>query len=120
MSTRATDRLLDLQEEHFSRRGFLAKLGGVAAGLGLVMAGAGMMPRRVMAAHGCCANKCPAGCPPTIGCPTNCTVNGAPTVCCDTGHIGATETIHLCQQCTNCLVGGGPCFCEYDTGNACP
>ncbi len=118
MSTEMTDRLLNLQEKRLSRRGFLAKVGGVAAGVGLLMAGASMMPRRVMALN-CCPNLCPAGCPPTTGCPTNCTVNGAPTVCCDTGLIGSTETLHQCQHCTNCT-GFGPCYCEYDTGNPCP
>ncbi len=119
MSTRATDRLLNLQEEHFSRRGFLARVGGVAAGLGLIMAGAAMMPRRVMAGP-CCPGPVCGGCPGTIGCPSNCTVNGAPTVCCDSGHVGATETLHQCQSCINCTGPVGFCWCEYDTGNACP
>lgn len=118
MTTRLTDGLLSWQEQRLSRRGFMAKMGRVAAGIGLVMAGAAALPARVYAGA-CCPTPACSGCPSTIGCPTNCTVNGNPTVCCDTGYIGATETVHQCQQCTMCQIAG-TCYCEVDTGNACP
>ena len=108
-------------ERDLSRRGFLALAGKVTAALGLAMAGAASMPRRVFAAS-CCPSPpglC-TGCPPTIGCPPTCTVSGVPTICCDTGVVGATNTIHQCQLCLCGGGGGGNCYCEYDTGNGCP
>ncbi len=61
MSSRFTDRLLDFHAAGLSRRGFLAKVGGTVAGLGLMLAGADAMPRRVMANHGCCNSHAHCG-----------------------------------------------------------
>ncbi len=120
MATRLVDQFIRMQEKRLSRRGFLAKLGGVTAGLALTLVGEHALTRRSHAQSvGCCPTPRCVGCPPTIGCPTGCTVNGTPTVCCDTGYIGATETIHQCQQCILCGIPG-TCWCEYDTGNSCP
>lgn len=119
MTTKLTEGLLDWQERRMSRRGFMAKMGRVAAGIGLVMVGAAAMPLRAHA-NNCCSNLCGAGCPGTIGCPSGCTVNGNPTLCCDSGAVGSTNTVHQCQQCTSCSGPGGVCYCEYDTGNSCP
>ncbi len=119
MAARVMDSIVRVQQKRLSRRGFLAKLGGVTGALALAMVGAGAMAKRVQAQQ-CCPGPACMGCPPTIGCPMNCTVNGAPTICCDTGYVGATETIHQCQHCTGCTGGGGTCYCEYDTGNSCP
>ena len=105
-------------ERDLSRRGFLALAGKVTAALGLAMAGAASMPRRVLAAS-CCPLPACTGCPPTIGCPPTCVVSGVPTICCDTGVVGSTNTLHQCQFC-QCAGAPGDCYCEYDTGNGCP
>lgn len=116
--TELTGKLIDRTERGLSRRGFLALAGKLTGALGLAMVGASAMPRRVMAQVCCPAPPC-TGCPPTIGCPSPaCTVSGVPTVCCDTGYVGATETLHQCQYC-DCSPAGS-CYCEYDTGNSCP
>ncbi len=110
-------KLLEWQERRLSRRGFLAKVGGVTAGIGLVMAGAAAMPR-IAHATPCCPVPACAGCPGPPGCPGGCTVAGAPTLCCDANQVGSTNTLHQCLRCTNC--GISDCYCEYDTGDPCP
>ncbi len=117
MATRLVDSFIRMQQKRLSRRGFLAKLGGVTAGLALTMVGAGPVAKRVQAAP-CCPTPYCVGCPGVPGCPGGCTVAGVPTICCDQGSVGSTNTIHQCQLCTGC--GGGSCYCEFDTGTPCP
>jgi hypothetical protein len=115
-----TRKLIDRTGRNMSRRGFMALAGKVVAALGVGMAGAGWWNVREAWAGMCCTGLpfC-VNCPPTGGCPApTCTAVGSPTVCCDTGYIGATDTIHQCQVC-DCQ-GVGNCLCEYDTGNSCP
>ncbi len=120
MSNKVTQRLLSMQEDRLSRRGLLAKFGGVAAGLGLVMTGAAAMPRIAMAAACCVGVPCgTGGFPPCTGggatCPIGC-MGGGTNVCCDRGAVGSTNTVHQCQTCT---CGGPICVCEFDSGVPC-
>ncbi len=119
MSSKVTERLLRMQEDRLSRRGFLAKLGGVAAGLGLVMAGAATMPRIAMAAVCCVGTPCGNIGFPCLGggaaCPAGC-MGGGTNVCCDMGAVGSTNTVHQCQTCT---CGVTQCVCEFDSGVPC-
>ena len=117
-----TEKELSWLEKRQSRRGFVALCGKVVTALGLAMAGAHGMPRRVFAGL-CCTGtpKCGTGPfgPCTGGgatCPVGCT-GGATHVCCDQGYVGATNTVH---QCLECSCGGlGTCWCEFDTGVPC-
>ncbi len=121
MATRLVDQFIRMQEKRLSRRGFLAKLGGVTAGLALMLVGAGSLAKRVQAAQ-CCQNPlCGTGLfPPCTGggatCPTICS-GGGTNVCCDQGQVGSTNTEHQCQTC-NCGPTG-VCVCEFDTGIPC-
>lgn len=119
-----TNEVLDRADSGLSRRGFMALAGKVTAALGLAMVGAGTMPQRVMAGTCCTGTPCGAGGNPPCGgggasCPPTCTVYGAPNVCCDSGYVGATNTLHQCLTCNCAGVGGGICICESDTGTPC-
>ncbi len=116
---RLNDGLMGWMEKHQSRRGFLATLGKVSLGLGLAMAGAATMPRRVFAAQCCNGPLCGTGGTPACtgaACSALC-MPGGTYVCCDNTAIGGTNTVHSCQIC-NCGIFGN-CECESDTGVPC-
>ncbi len=115
---RLNDGLMGWMEKHQSRRGFLATLGKVSLGLGLAMAGAAAMPRRVFAAQCCNGPLCGTGVTPACAgaaCNAACPPGGT-YVCCDNTAIGGTNTVHSCQI---CLCFPVQCECETDTGVPC-
>lgn len=100
-----------------SRRGFMAKMGRVVAGIGIAMVGGAALPKRAYADQ-CCPNPLCGSCP-NGGCNNVvCIAVGSPTICCDASSVTSTYTIHQCQLC-NCAVFGN-CYCELDTGTPCP
>jgi hypothetical protein len=117
MSERIVERIVNRMQRRQSRRGFLATCGKVSLAIGAALAGVHLTPRRTYADPCCGGNPC-GNCPPTPGCPPGTSVQGVPYVCCDTGHVGSTNTVHQCWVCTG--GPGGPCECEYDTGTPCP
>jgi hypothetical protein len=120
MSELMAQKAIGFFERHQSRRGFLATCGKVALGTGMALAGVHLAPRRAFAGTCCPGTPCGTGgfppCPPTPGCPTPMCFGGVPAICCDTGYVGATGTLHQCYTCT---CGGPQCICEYDTGTPC-
>src|SRR5512139_2258484 len=111
MTGKTVEGAVGYMERRLSRRGFLAACGKVGLAIGAALAGVHLTARRTFAGKCCSGVPClaPYNCPPTPGCPPGTSVHGTPYVCCDSGYVGATNTVH---QCWVCDPGSGLCECE--------
>lgn len=110
MARRLAEHLVSWAEKKQSRRGFLAWAGKMGLALGAASAGITLLPRVARAAC-CTGSTCDSlgfTCVTTSVCPSGCSGNGNPTLCCDTG----TSTCHYCNQCT---CNFQACYCETTT-----
>jgi len=124
--TKLIEQAVKWSEEHQTRRGFMAKAGKVALGLGVAMAGVAHGPFTARAAQACCGAmpECLVGCytpgipswplPVANPCPPG-GVHPGSMICCDAGGTGN------CWECFQCYfpTPGRDCACSYNTGIRC-
>jgi hypothetical protein len=109
--TKLIEKTTGLKVSRLSRRTFLAGMGKITLGVGVLLAGLSWV--RTAEAVCCITPATPlcAGCPPdprnqAQPCPTGCTWLGNST-CCENNNV---------KTCDSCFCGLAGCVCEYLTG----
>lgn len=121
--TQFVEKATNWAEEHQTRRGFMARAGKVALGLGLVMAGVSREPFLARAQGGCCPlPPCPAAATCHPGPWPLPVANACAAPCFSIGHAHccnrATGTCDECHTC-QCPAPALPCTCSYVTTMPC-